>query len=771
ALGRINVPMPRLEVEGIGVISFPVPSFQAEELKAKATAAPYGRGQETIYDLSIRACKQIAPDRLSLGGAKWAETLKEIVRRAGTDLGCTENSVSAELYKLLIYEPGGFFAPHRDTEKVDGMLATLVLALPGSSTGGELVVRHHGRETVIDMRSDDPSELNFAAFYADCEHEVRPIADGHRICLVYNLVLRHGGRAQLNAPDFSAQVEPMARELESAFDGSQIGAPDKVVWLLEHDYSEAGLSFDTLKNIDAAHGKVLAAAADSAGCAIHAAILHVSESASVEYDGWDREIEDVDEEDYEVIEIVDWESHLDNWMGREGEPAKFGKMELKKDELIPTGRLDYAKPDEVTLTEASGNVGASVDRLYRRAALVLWPAEQTSRALAASGANSLASFLNCQRERLRNGESIFAPIETLVESAAAHWPRPKYRYSYRENDWATATASALGLICEFARPETAGRFFIEVVQPNYSPELNNAILAAARLLDANSVQNAIRELVEKNFSSNADSVVGLALHLSDELDVAPDSGWREALEEIVVAVAGELAALGRKKEDDAETGPYSYYYRREPDPLLANTLAKYFTLIWRYQLEDRTEPATTFLLESPKIVEPERTVPELLNLLIRDRPEEAGRSSAMRSLWNLSAKPLIARSAVPPTLPSDWVTPASELDCTCSLCREIKIFCADPGKEILRVATAQSNRSHIRRECMEAGIDMEFHTERKGRPYILVCTKTRYRFDRRLKEYEQDLNYMQMLAKAADTLPCPSGTVADLRQAVSNAWL
>lgn len=25
--------------------------------------------------------------------------------------------VQAELYKLLLYEPGGFFVPHRDTEK------------------------------------------------------------------------------------------------------------------------------------------------------------------------------------------------------------------------------------------------------------------------------------------------------------------------------------------------------------------------------------------------------------------------------------------------------------------------------------------------------------------------------------------------------------------------------------------------------------------------------------------------------------------------------
>ncbi len=37
--------------------------------------------------------------------------------------------VEARLYKCLLYEPGGHFAPHRDTEKESGMFATLVVLL------------------------------------------------------------------------------------------------------------------------------------------------------------------------------------------------------------------------------------------------------------------------------------------------------------------------------------------------------------------------------------------------------------------------------------------------------------------------------------------------------------------------------------------------------------------------------------------------------------------------------------------------------------------
>ena len=49
----------------------------------------------------------------------------------------------------------------------------------------------------------------------------------------------------------------------------------------------------------------------------------------------------------------------------------FGKLPLKEDELLPAGALDDAAPDEQRLTEATGNEGASFERSYRRAALVL----------------------------------------------------------------------------------------------------------------------------------------------------------------------------------------------------------------------------------------------------------------------------------------------------------------------------------------------------------------------------------------------------------------
>src|SRR6266496_515049 len=157
--GTVEIPMPKVEVDGVGVLSFPVPETQIQQLIA--------------------------------------------------GLGCEGMAVSAELYKLLVYDPGGFFLAHRDTEKAGGMFGTLVVVVPSAHRGGELVIRHAGREVTMDMSGAEFSEVSFAAFYADCEHEVKAVTEGNRVCLVYNLTLQRDARGKdesLQAPDYEKQI-------------------------------------------------------------------------------------------------------------------------------------------------------------------------------------------------------------------------------------------------------------------------------------------------------------------------------------------------------------------------------------------------------------------------------------------------------------------------------------------------------------------------------------------------------------------------------------
>lgn len=89
--------------------------------------------------------------------------------------------------KFQIYKgPHDRFKPHVDTPRADTQFASLVVCFPAAHTGGELMVRHDGREVMFDW-SEDNQQIQWAAFYSDCEHEVLPVTSGYRLTITYNL--------------------------------------------------------------------------------------------------------------------------------------------------------------------------------------------------------------------------------------------------------------------------------------------------------------------------------------------------------------------------------------------------------------------------------------------------------------------------------------------------------------------------------------------------------------------------------------------------------
>lgn len=181
--------IPKLHVEGVGDISLPITKEQAKLLAAVAVQAPHGKGMETIVDTSVRNTLQIDPSKVSFKDPDWDYSIEILAEQAAEDLGVNPSLVRAEVYKLLLYEPGGFFKKHRDTEKAKGMFATLVVQLPSKFTGGSFVVSHGGKSDTFTMGVGDgaASECHYVCHYADCEHEINKIESGYRLAIVYSL--------------------------------------------------------------------------------------------------------------------------------------------------------------------------------------------------------------------------------------------------------------------------------------------------------------------------------------------------------------------------------------------------------------------------------------------------------------------------------------------------------------------------------------------------------------------------------------------------------
>jgi hypothetical protein len=189
--------------------------------------------------------------------------LKQIVIN---DLGLqrTNDEIEIELYKILLYEKGSFFKTHRDTEKKDGMFATLLIILPSFYTGGNLVVRHHQRERVFDFSADTKS-IHYVVLYADCEHELLPVTEGYRLVLAYNVVLlpkpdnnqiaeSKYNMMLMNRLDkiFTSWIERINND---KFDSENLR---KLILPLDHEYTQASMkNGPLLKGKDAIMGEIV----------------------------------------------------------------------------------------------------------------------------------------------------------------------------------------------------------------------------------------------------------------------------------------------------------------------------------------------------------------------------------------------------------------------------------------------------------------------------------------------------------------------------------
>jgi hypothetical protein len=108
----------------------------ARRLCAIARPAGYGLKTETRFDPRVRDTWEIPKSRIKIDESRWGKTLGPLLERIRRDLGLGDASrLKSQLHNMLVYGPGQFFATHRDSEKTDDMIGTLVVSLPSDFTG------------------------------------------------------------------------------------------------------------------------------------------------------------------------------------------------------------------------------------------------------------------------------------------------------------------------------------------------------------------------------------------------------------------------------------------------------------------------------------------------------------------------------------------------------------------------------------------------------------------------------------------------------------
>ena len=117
------------------------------------------------------------------------------------------------------------------------MFGTLVIQLPSDYEGGQLVVQHQQKKQTFDFSSIEGSTgFHYAAFYADCQHEILEVTKGYRLCLIYNLISRASG-LPLPVPKDKNRLVSQVVESMTKWDADKKG-PSMMAYILEHQYCD-----------------------------------------------------------------------------------------------------------------------------------------------------------------------------------------------------------------------------------------------------------------------------------------------------------------------------------------------------------------------------------------------------------------------------------------------------------------------------------------------------------------------------------------------------
>lgn len=381
-----------LTVEGVGPIALPVTRKTAHALCGMASPAMHGYKDETRLDKNVRDTWEIPASRLSLDGSTWPRFLKKVMTRVTRELAMPEGAaLRAELHNLLVYEQGQFFALHQDSEKLDGMIGTLVLTLPSDFEGGEFVLRH-GKKRISAKGSADKVEV--VAFYADCHHEVMPVQEGFRVVLTFNLVMEEAATSSIRSMD-ALPADAMAGLADSIRTFWQTrpvprwrhddrDPPERLVVLLDHQYTAAGLGWARLKGADVRMASALKAVAEQLDADIFLTLADVHQVWSAEEPYRRRYWETVDEDDdaevvsigkdrYVLQDLIEDDVILQHWLDAEGNRMDFAASHATEDEICMTTGHEELVPFRAEYEGYMGNYGNTLDRWYHRAAVVMWP--------------------------------------------------------------------------------------------------------------------------------------------------------------------------------------------------------------------------------------------------------------------------------------------------------------------------------------------------------------------------------------------------------------
>ena len=449
------------------------------------------------------------------------------------------------------------------------------------------------------------------------------------------------------------------------------------------------------------------AAAEDAGCEAVLALTEIKQTWDTEPGRRGRGAD--------LTYIITSELTLSWWAGVPGgEPISLYVPDEQVCASTPSADL---KPYDSEYTGYMGNYGNTMDRWYRRAAVVVWPGQH---AFAARAEASPSWALTELSARLDAGD--LAGVRAAAESVAPFWKAPGPGLL----EPALRTAAGLadpGIALMLLRP-----FAVEWVTPAHAGGL--AALAARY------GESWHRNLLEAWFGSRN------TWQYTGDVD---RKGWAGALPGLTAALrdagaaatAGWLLAASWGWLDDGIR-----LWLRYPSPATR-----------RKQLAELGKPLAgllaaaggTALAGEIVAVLREHGDDGLACLLPMLRAAGPGPSAPLEELARDCERRLTAITEHPARADDDWSVSWSG-GCGCELCGTLGGFLADRSERTLEWPLAEARRKHVKGQISAAELPVRHEIWKFGSPHTLVLTKTDDLFRREARARKDAAASLEWLA-------------------------
>lgn len=730
-----------LEVAEIGPIRLPISAATARKLCAVARPAPHGKRDRTLLDRSVRDTWEIGPEQVRLDTRVWPWALGERLPILRERLGLpAEGTLEVRFDKLLVYGPGQFFVPHQDSERDDAMVGTLVVELPSAHEGGDLIVEQHGKRHTFPSLPRKPGELGLYAFYADCHHEVKPVKSGYRVTLSYHLLFR-APKAKKARPLPASALDRLeaavkahfATPIPSRYGDAPARPPKRLVYLLDHEYTQKSLSWDQLKNGDRPRAHALREVAGKLDGEVFLALAEVHESWSCEDDGYgsryrrgrrgyhEEPARERDAGEYELIELIDSGVELVHWIDADGKASAGAPLHLSEHELCFTRPSSEMDPFKSEHEGYMGNYGNTVDRWYHRAALVMWP-KSSNFALRAEASPAWA--VREIASSIKRGALDQARVQ--AKTLLPFWDRRA-----GSEMGAQPVAALLGVVAALDDADLALTLLSPLGLARLSSSTLPKFVALVERFGFSWSEKLLSKWYERRLYGDEETWQSLS-SLASALIAGGEAG------QSLIQWLFEHEVKSFEKALSAARTIGARYARYEEGPIADQAIALFEAAAGTGRVAVRDALLALLIREETAL--PLLTTGALLQKSLRGRAAAAVKELGLLPLVDHVVNELNQAIARPKRELSDWsITPPR--DCKCPLCKELGAFLSDGSRIRHTWPLAKERRRHIHSVLDGNDLPVSHETLREGSPQTLVLTKqnTLFSRERALREKEEKL--------------------------------